>query len=139
MPFGEPVKDERRQKLLLVDDEPLILDVCGALLKSYGFEVIPARNAKAGLDLFRKHLHSIDLVISDLLLPDMSGPQMVRQMKSEKPGLKSVFMSGYGAGTVLSAEPEADLQLIVKPFTSDQLLHCIRGTLQKPIAASSRG
>ncbi len=120
------------QNILLVDDEPLVLDVCGAVLRNSGYSVYCSKNGFAGLELFREHARHLDLVIADIVMPDLSGPDMTREMLAEKPDLKVVYMSGYGAATVLPNGNGRQLILLVKPFTSDVLLQTVRQTIGQP-------
>ncbi len=137
MPYCWRMTDGARLTLLLVDDEPLIIDVCGAVLRSSGYNVIAAGNAKLGLSLFREHSHSIDLVISDLFMPGSGGSEMVSEMTLENSAVKFIFMSGYGAGKVIPFNLEPAFHLITKPFTSDQLLQAVRIALVQRVSISS--
>lgn len=117
------------QTVLLVDDEPLILDVCSAVLRNAGFRVFCASSGKAGLETFRLHQDEMDLVISDIVMPQLSGPDMTRVMLAAKPELRVLYMTGYGAATTIPSAADGSIHLISKPFTAEQLLQIVRASL----------
>ncbi len=127
------MSDENERTVLLVDDEPLILDVCSAVLRNAGFRVLCSPSGKSGLEAFRAHKDELALVISDIVMPKLSGPDMTREMLAERPDLKVVYMSGYGAATTLPGGSEGTVHLISKPFTAEQFLQMVRASLASPV------
>lgn len=134
--FGIPCANVREMfraaqpTVLLVDDEPLILDVCGALLRKSGYQALCCRNGRSGLETFERHIAEIQLLVSDVLMPDMPGTEMAQRMQSENPALRVVFMSGYGLDS--RAESAGDRSVVLaKPFTSEQFLGAIRLALSE--------
>ena len=121
--------DGPAQTVLLVDGEPLILDVCSAVLKNSGYRVLCSPNARTGLEVFREAPEHVDLVVSDVLMADLSGPDMTNQMIAENPNLKVLYMSGYGQDAITLEKQD---NVLDKPFTSERFLHMVRSTLESP-------
>ncbi len=86
---------ERSGFILLVDDEDMILEVGSAMLESIGYKVIQARGGKAGIEEFRKRHFEIDLVILDMIMPDLSGREVFVRMKDLDPKVRVILASGY--------------------------------------------
>jgi YesN/AraC family two-component response regulator len=82
------------RKVLIIDDEPYILLMLKKMLEKAGYEVDMASNGKEGLALFEQH--SIDLVITDIIMPDKEGLEIIMEMKKQRPDLKIIAISGGG-------------------------------------------
>jgi YesN/AraC family two-component response regulator len=81
-------------KILIIDDEPYILQMLKKMLEKAGHEVSLASNGREGMDLFEKA--STDLVITDIIMPDKEGLELILEMKKKRPALKIIAMSGGG-------------------------------------------
>jgi two-component system, cell cycle sensor histidine kinase and response regulator CckA len=112
--------------ILLIEDEPEILKVIRSLLQSRGFEVLPAGNAEEAMNAFLVHNRRIGMVISDVMLPDRNGVELYRTLRTEKPGLKYIFMSGYGFDELAHAEEFGpSVNFISKPFGIREFLDMV--------------
>ena len=80
---------------MLVDDEDYIIDVARLMLEGLGYILLIANNGQAALDLFNEHKESIDLVILDMVMPDMDGEAVFKEMRQVQPDVKVLFASGY--------------------------------------------
>ena len=120
---------DTEQTVLLVDGEPLILNLCRTVLQTYGFKVLCSTNGRTGLQLFRQNADTVRLVVSDLQMNDLSGPDMANQMISQNPALKVLYMSAYGADRALPVGQSPVLHILTKPFTSEQFLRTVQSTL----------
>ncbi len=114
--------------ILLVEDEPAVRQVAGDHLKSLGYTVLEAEDGRAALTIARDKLDSIDLLLSDVVLPHLSGKQLAEQVLMLRPSMPVVFMSGYN-----DVEPD-DLHAIsrgfvAKPYTQTELAVAIRDVL----------
>ena len=119
------------ETILLVEDELAVRTLTRAILERHGYKVLEATNGVEALCLWREHHGTVALLLTDLVMPaGMSGQQLARQVQSEKPALKVVFISGYSADL---AGHELQLRngenFLQKPFTPDQILRTIRQSL----------
>lgn len=116
-------------KVLLVDDDPLVLEVVRACLMRAGHEVVVARDGREGLELFQKHMADLSLVLSDVTMPEMSGIEMVLEIRKIKPSMNLVLMSGDAEATrqekLAVLNPNQPI-LLKKPFALKDLLAVIR-------------
>jgi PAS domain S-box-containing protein len=124
--------------VMVVEDEPEVLDYAAAVLTNCGYKVIKANNAVEAL-LFSERDHDhIDLVLADVVMPGVSGPEMSSRLKSLRPGIKILYMSGYTADKIAHhgvLDPETDF--IQKPFTPKQLSSKVREILTRGSSASA--
>jgi len=114
------------ETVLLVDDEEMLLNLGQTVLTAFGYKVLTANGGVRGLELFSQGSAQIDLVITDLVMPGMSGRELVDQLRRIEPKMPILCTSGYlriGSG----AEEENYLR---KPFTSQELLRKVRQVLQ---------
>jgi len=107
--------------LLLVDDEDGMRELTRTLLESYGYHVLAARSASVALALYRDHADAITVVVTDLMMPGMSGVALIGQLRAIEPEVKILCITGAGSNAeeVAAAKPDAALG---KPFSAEQLL-----------------
>ncbi len=118
---------ERCETILVVEDEPATLKISRILLESWGYRVIQASSPSEAIDLFERNAHDIRLVLTDVVMPGMSGPELGERLKARKPELKLLYMSGYHNERFLH-ENQAFLP---KPFNPASLARKIREELDK--------
>ena len=120
----------RGETILIVDDEPGVLETGQRRLQRLGYEVLAAGSARVALDMVRRHEGAIDLLLTDVIMPEMNGPELVRQIGALRPGTKSLYMSGYTADQ-LAADGVMDknTRVLPKPFTNESLAAEIRRAL----------
>jgi two-component system, cell cycle sensor histidine kinase and response regulator CckA len=135
LPRVEAAVEEARKSLgkgsetiLLVDDEEGVRKLVYAILKSNGYDVLEANGGAAALAAFEKNAHKIDLVLTDVVMPQMSGFELGKQLEGHSPALKILYMSGYrdNASGPAGSVPRAFLH---KPFTPTALLAKVREVL----------
>jgi PAS domain S-box-containing protein len=116
--------------ILVVEDEDAVRDVVTRILTRASYQVIPAASAKDALEIITNSAVRIDALLTDVVMPDMSGPQLADRMRDARPQIPVLLMSGYTAGA-LPHGPAAsgDLPLIRKPFNAETLLQHIRDAL----------
>jgi CheY-like chemotaxis protein len=118
------------ETILLVDDEEGVRKLVYAVLKSNGYDVLEASNGSAALSAYEKNSHKIDMVLTDVVMPQMNGFEMVKHLVEKTPGLKILYMSGYRDNAVGgSSGEEAPRAFLHKPFTPDSLLAKVREVL----------
>lgn len=113
----------RKPTILVVDDEPEIRKLVGAMLTRNGYEIIMADTGEQAIKLFRKQPNDIDLLLTDVVAPGMAGPTLADQLTELRPELRVLFMSGYDSTQVVQKYVvEKGFLLLTKPFTMKQLV-----------------
>ncbi len=114
-----------------MDDEVAVRLVVKACLNLLGYRVLEAANAKEALDLWRQHSLGIELLLTDMAMPEgVTGLELAERLRTEKPGLPVIISSGYGAETL--AESDSALRNIVylpKPFCPSTLGATVRACI----------
>jgi len=124
--------------VLIVEDEQAVLDLSAVTLRSQGYEVLTAAGPQDALKLFGRFAQKIDLLLTDVMMPDMSGPEMVRLMLAQRPDLKVVFMSGYTDEKLKVSDFVDDrLTFIMKPFNPISLARLISDNIRRPLGMAS--
>ena len=119
------------ETILLVDDEEGVRKLLSAVLQSGGYTVIEAANGSAALSVYEKNAHKIDLVLTDVVMPQMSGFDLGRELAGRNPDLQVLYMSGYCDSPINSPPGEPAVAFLNKPFTPDILLAKIREVLDE--------
>ena len=112
-----------RMTLLLVEDEPALRTLVVTMLEEEGYGVLQAGNGLDALAVAERHRGEIDLLLTDVVMPRLSGPELARQLQMIRPGLQVLFMSGYNDSRLVNrGVARSTTNLLVKPFTPDQLV-----------------
>jgi len=110
------------QKILLVEDEELVREVGQNMLEKLGYRVLAASNAKEALQIFNSHQGEISLVITDMVMPDMNGGDLYRELNRISPGVKVLLVSGYSLGDeIKKLKAEGVIDYLQKPFQLEVL------------------
>jgi two-component system cell cycle sensor histidine kinase/response regulator CckA len=126
------------ETILLVEDEDMVRTLTRRILEAHGYRVLEARDGSEALDLAERHAEPLDLVLTDVIMPKMSGKELAQRLKQKQPGLKVLFMSGYTENFVShQGILDADVALIEKPFVEATLLDRIRVILDASPGQSS--
>jgi two-component system, cell cycle sensor histidine kinase and response regulator CckA len=116
--------------ILLVEDETAVRNYTASILKRIGYIIIEARDGEEALKIVGERGGELDLVISDIVMPKMGGPELLDSIAESYPDVKVIFMTGYAGDYVVRSELPADYELILsKPFSSQELLALISKTL----------
>ena len=113
------------QTILMIDDEDLLLTMGEMVLSSYGYRVLTANSGQKALDIFAEKSSEIDLVITDLVMPNMSGRELIERLRRQAPGLKIICASGF----VRPPSNEEKENYLQKPFASQDLLRKVKQIL----------
>ncbi|KAF0189772.1 MAG: multi-sensor hybrid histidine [Desulfobulbaceae bacterium] len=118
------------ETILLVEDEPMILQMTTMMLECHGYKVIPVARPNEAIRVAREHPGVIQLLMTDVIMPEMNGLELAKTLQSLDSTLKCLFMSGYTADIIEQHGGLGDDQhFIPKPFTLDQLTVKIRTLL----------
>jgi len=117
------------ETILLVEDDPDIRNSLRFILERYGYKVIEARDGMEGVEVFNKNRDKIDLILSDVVMPELSGVKMYDEIGKIKEGVKIIFMSGYSE-EILAQRVNRDIQVLFKPVQPALLLKRIREVLK---------
>ncbi|MBN8958927.1 MAG: response regulator [Rhizobiales bacterium] len=116
--------------ILLVEDEEGLRGLNARGLASRGYTVLEAGNGVEAIEMLEQHSGEIDLVVSDVVMPEMDGPTLLREMRKRDPDLKIVFVSGYAEDAFAKNLPEGgQFAFLAKPFTLKQLSVVVKETI----------
>jgi CheY-like chemotaxis protein len=128
---------------MLVEDEPALRLLAAASLRKLGYSVLEAGNGVEALAVAEAHAGKIDVVVADIVMPQMGGPELVEKLRAKRDSFVVIFMSGYTEAAALEhAKIGAGAVLLNKPFSPESLMAKIQelqqsGASGKASAASS--
>jgi hypothetical protein len=130
----EPVRpvDAHRagETILVVEDEELVLDVASRILTQHGYEVLVARSGAAAFEVINDHLGTIDLLLTDVVMPGTTGNEVAERASVVRPETRVLYMSGYPDSVVASQGViDQGIRLMSKPFNAEDLLAHVRAVL----------
>jgi CheY-like chemotaxis protein len=124
--------------VLLVEDELVVRRLIRDVLERSGYAVLEAQDGASALALCSVHTGAIDLLLTDVVMPQMSGRQLADQLTVERPGLRVLFTSGYADGEMGDGNHLGpDVSFVGKPFSPDELTRKVRELLDAPAASAS--
>jgi DNA-binding NtrC family response regulator len=119
-----------RETILLVEDEPAVRGLVHETLRLHGYTVIEARHGIEALLTGTRHLGPIHLLLTDVVMPQMSGPEVAEKLTSVRPEIKVLYMSGYPDHPVFAQGGiKRDTAFLQKPFTPNVLVQKVREVL----------
>src|SRR5512141_754695 len=128
-----------KRTILVVDDEPEIRKLVGAMVGTFGCAVLTADSGEHALTLYKHNKGPIELLITDVIAPGMSGPMLADKLTELQPGLKVLFISGYdNTHMVQKYVVEKGHVLLAKPFTLNELSDKVQEMLHGEHARASR-
>ena len=117
--------------ILLVEDEEGLRALNARGLTSRGYTVLEAGNGVEAIEVLGKHGGKVDLVVSDVVMPEMDGPTMAKELRKTNPQLKIIFVSGYAEEAFeKNLPPDAQFAFLAKPFTLKQLIGVVKETMK---------
>jgi PAS domain S-box-containing protein len=115
-----------RPTVLVVEDEPSLRRLVGLMLEEHGYTVVLAANGVEALEMAESHDGSLELLLTDVVMPGMTGPELAKRIRGVRPGLKILYMSGYNDSRLASQQVEhGDVSVLIKPFTPNELLDSV--------------
>jgi len=120
------------QTILLVEDDPTVRKFAAVLLAHQGYRTLIAATPVEAIELVRRTEEPILALVTDVLMPEMRGPELAKQIQALRPGLPVIYMSGYSDRTYLSPDVRQGA-FLQKPFTSDELAEALQKVLGEPL------
>ncbi|HCF60253.1 MAG TPA: hypothetical protein DFS52_19925 [Myxococcales bacterium] len=121
-PTPQPGSGER---ILIVEDAPAVANALGRILQSNGYRIVQAGSPRQALELFTERGDEIDLVVSDVVMPEMSGRALVERLRSRRPNLRVIFVSGHSDDAISRHGALENCVFLRKPFTVESLLDTV--------------
>jgi len=119
-----------KETVLLVEDEETVRVLCSRILEACGYSVVQAKDGMEALELLQSAAHKIDLLLTDVVMPRMNGPKLLKAIQQDFPLLPVIFTSGYADEIVLLDIPAEKRNLLRKPFNPKELAERVRSALE---------
>ena len=150
LPRSEPAKETTEAKapiatvaagsetILLVEDDEAVRNLVATFLRNGGYSVLMASEGNEALRVWEQFKGKIGLLLTDVIMPGMSGAALVESLKGAHPGIRVLFMSGYAGDAVVSqGQLDPRIPLIQKPFTAEKLLEKVRAVLDSGVSVQT--
>jgi PAS domain S-box-containing protein len=125
-----PLVESGKETILVVEDEPAILKLAKRMLLKLGYVVLTASTPGEAIRVAQEHAGAIDLLVTDVIMPEMNGRELAMSLRASQPGLRSLFMSGYTADVIADQGVlEEGVHFLPKPFSQESLVARIRDAL----------
>lgn len=108
-------------RVLLVEDEEVVRNFAARALKRQGYKVLEAASGVEALEVMEKHKGKVDIVVSDVVMPEMDGPTLLKELRKTNPDIKIIFVSGYPNDAFKAALGDENFAFLPKPFSLPQL------------------
>ncbi len=121
------------ERILVVEDEDMVRRLTVRLLKSIGYRVFEVRNGAEALRLYEQNPAGIDLILTDVVMPHLGGPELVEELRSRGHRFRALFMTGFSQDTVIRAGiADHAMPVILKPYSYEALAGRVREVLDEP-------
>ncbi|HEX7288414.1 MAG TPA: ATP-binding protein [Candidatus Angelobacter sp.] len=117
------------ETILLLEDNHELRTMLAAILRGFGYNVIPAQDGRQGVAVAHDYQGQIDLVLADIAMPHLNGPQAVEQIRRERPEVRALLMTGFADPTFLESAPIENAAVLEKPTTPESLARAVREAL----------
>ena len=122
------------ETVLLVEDDATVRQIAALTLVKYGYMVLEAATGAAALEILNRYDGAIDILVSDIVMPEMSGRTLADTVRARRPGCRVLFMSGYHEDMLIRRGVRAGAEAFIqKPFTPEALVTKLRETLGRPV------
>ncbi len=118
-------------RVLLVEDEEVVRNFAARALKRQGYKVLEAASGIEALEVMDKNKGKIDIVVSDVVMPEMDGPTLLKELRKKNPSLKIIFVSGYPNDAFKASLGEEEFSFLPKPFSLPQLAAKVKEELSR--------
>jgi CheY-like chemotaxis protein len=122
-----------KETILIVEDEPVLRDLAHIILQEAGYNILEAGSGREALEVWKQHQHSIDLVLTDMVMPEgVSGMDLAEALLATKPSLRIIFASGYSMDDLDPAiVRDGRATFLQKPYTHVSLAKAVRDCLDR--------
>ncbi|HUO60460.1 MAG TPA: ATP-binding protein [Candidatus Acidoferrales bacterium] len=134
----DPSPEAGTETILVIEDQEALRELTSHILESGGYHVLQAEDGYAALEISRNCDRNIDLVLSDVVMPGMSGPEVVKELRRRRPELKAILVTGHAEESVVGAS-DLNAQIMTKPFTPESLFRTVRQVLDLMMDSSRKG
>jgi DNA-binding NtrC family response regulator len=118
---------------MVIDDEPLVLSMVSDMLTERGYRVSTFERPLKALDFFNEQWHSVDAIITDMVMPEMTGRDLYLKMRALNPRIKAILSSGYSLQSQSQTIFEEGIKAFIqKPYRQEQLLNTVAEVLSQP-------
>ena len=117
------------ETILIIEDEETVLNLAKEVLDNYGYNILTAFDGRQGLDIYTKHKDSIDLVLLDLMMPEMSGRMVFKEMLQINPAVKVIISSGQSGEDTSQGIFSKAKAIVSKPYKVSELAQTVRTVL----------
>lgn len=122
-----PSARQGTESILLVEDEQSVRTMARLMLESYGYRVVAAQNGREALRLMQDQPDPIDLLVTDVVMPEIGGPQLAASLRVDNPKLRVIYISGYHTdATIQASSLKSTESLLKKPFSTQQLVNAVQ-------------
>ena len=122
-----PAKHTPEQRtILLVEDEDSVRAVVSEMLRRQGYQVLEAATPQAAIDIFDERARDIDLLLTDVIMPEMNGPALAQRFVGLRPELQVLFISGYTSQALVRDRNNPKVRFLSKPFQPSALVAAVR-------------
>lgn len=115
----------KRPVVMLVEDEDSVRRVTGEILQAAGYTVLEAKDGKEALRLAQRKETEIKVLIADVIMPEMSGPEVAEELSRGHPQLKTIFISGYAENVLYGKQRVPNALYLRKPFSVEGLMRAV--------------
>jgi CheY-like chemotaxis protein len=136
---GKPVPAEEKgwETLLLAEDEELVRELARTILEQNGYRVLEARNGREAVEIACRHDGPIHMLVTDVVMPQMSGRELASRMDELRPGIRVLYMSGYTENAIVHhGVLDRGTAFVQKPFRIDTLIRAVREELDREALAT---
>ena len=127
---ADDLPSARQPVVLVVEDDDALREITETLVRSFGYEALSAASSGEAVELFQRRGGEIDLLLADVVMPDLDGTRLARLLRERRPQLAVLFVSGYPDALAVRGLPSE--ALLLKPFTSSALAARLRRLLPVP-------
>ena len=132
------VRDEEitaaTETVLVVEDEEAVRCLTRTILETAGYRVFDAPNPQQAEVLFEKDINVVNLLVTDIIMPGLNGPQLFERLARQRPDLKVLYVSGYTDDTIVpQGQLDTGIEVLQKPFSADELNRMVREALNRQV------